>query len=86
MPVNMICERCGRSMATVSFGNMREWVQRNGEICAKCVAMEEDLIATTEKLKQRYITKYDEVVIWAKQELKKEIQNLTQKKKQVKNE
>lgn len=86
MPVNMICERCGRSMGIVTFKNMREWVQRNGEVCSKCIAWEEDLSVTTDKLKQRYIAKYDEVVLWAKQELAKEIQNITQKKKPVKHE
>jgi cell division inhibitor SulA len=73
-------------MGLVSFKNMREWVQRHGEVCTKCVAMEEDLQATTEKLKVRYIAEYDKVVLWAKQELTKEIQKLTQKKKPVKNE
>lgn len=87
MPVNMMCERCNRSMGLVSFKNMREWVQRHGEVCTKCVAMEEDLQATTQKLKARYIEKYDEVVVWAKQELSKEILKLTQgKKKPVKDE
>jgi cell division inhibitor SulA len=73
-------------MGLVSFKNMREWVQRHGEVCTKCVAMEEDLQATTEKLKVRYIAEYDKVVLWAKQELTKEIQKLTQKKKPVENE
>jgi hypothetical protein len=67
-------------MGLVSFKNMREWVQRHGEVCTKCVQ------ATTEKLKVRYIAEYDKVVLWAKQELTKEIQKLTQKKKPVKKE
>ena len=82
MPVNMMCERCNRSMGVVTFKNMREWVQRHGEICPKCVAMEEDLKVTIDKLKARYIAEYDKIVTWAKQELSKEIQKLTQKKKQ----
>jgi hypothetical protein len=73
-------------MGTVAFKNMREWVQRNGEVCSKCVKMEEELLASTERLKQSYIEKYGEVVIWAKQELTKEIQKLTQKKKPAKHE
>ena len=79
MPVNMMCERCGRSMGTVTFQNMRDHWQKHGEVCRACTKMEEDMLVHFENMKKGYITRLDKQVDWAKKELAKWIKNKVEK-------
>ena len=76
MPVNLLCERCGRSIGNFAWDKVRDFVQAHGETCNDCLKREEKLIKFFEMQKGGYIRKMDTLLGEAKIELAKEVRNL----------
>ena len=76
MPVNLLCERCGRSMGSFAWDKVRDFVQEHGETCKDCLKREEKLIKFFEMQKGAYIKKMDGLLNESKIELAKEVRRL----------
>jgi len=76
MPVNLLCERCGRSIGSFAYDKVRDFVQAHGETCRDCLKREAGLIKFFENQKGIYVKKMDKLLDEAKIELAKEVRKL----------
>ena len=76
MPVDLRCDRCGRKIASVSYEKIREYVQKNGETCQKCLKMEEGLKSFYLGRRKAFDKKMDQLIAHALSELTKKIEEL----------
>ena len=76
MPVNLLCERCGKSIGNFPYDKVRDYVQANGETCKECLKNEDKLIKFWEREKNGYIRKLDLILEEAKQALADKINEL----------
>jgi len=77
MPLDLKCERCNSLIATVSYDKIREYVQKNGEICKNCLLMEKKLSDFYENKKAGYIASLEQIKAKAIDDLKHEMMRLS---------
>jgi uncharacterized protein with PIN domain len=74
MPIDLRCDRCNKKITTVSYEKIREYVQKNGETCAKCLKLEESIRVFYVGLKKSYDRKMDQLIKKALDELTSKIE------------
>jgi hypothetical protein len=65
-----------RSMSWESYSKVREYVQKNGEVCKKCAKKINDIDVFFEKKRERFMQAFDRLLDKAKDEFKEEVQRL----------
>ena len=76
MPVDLKCDRCNTKIASVSYEKIREYVQKNGETCGKCLKLEEATKVFFEGMRKGYNRKMDQLIQKALSDLKAGIESL----------
>ena len=70
MPVDLRCERCNKKIASVSYTKIREYVQKNGEICTPCLEKEQALKDFYTGRRKTFDRKMDQLIVKALDELR----------------
>jgi protein-arginine kinase activator protein McsA len=78
MPVDLRCERCNKKIASVSYEKIREYVQKNGEVCGLCQKKEEQIRKFFEGMRNGYNRKMDQLIKKALDELTSKIAELNE--------
>jgi protein-arginine kinase activator protein McsA len=78
MPVDLRCERCNKKIASVSYEKIREYVQKNGEVCSPCLKKEEQLKVFFTGMRNGYNQKMDQLIKKALDELTSKIAELNE--------
>jgi protein-arginine kinase activator protein McsA len=81
MSVDVRCELCNGKMATVSYSKVREYVQKNGEVCKKCANKINDIDIFFEKKRERFMQAFDRLLGKAKDEFSEEVKRLASNEK-----
>ena len=76
MAIDIRCEWCNRRVATVSYKNVREFIQKNGEVCKKCTAQVEKLDAFFLKKQERFMQAFNKLLDKAKEDFAQEAKRL----------
>jgi len=79
MPVDLLCERCGRKIGSFPWDKVRDYVQANGETCKGCIKQEEKLTKFYTDMRDAYIRRLDKI----RDDVLKQ---LTAKMEEIKNE
>ena len=82
MPVDLRCERCNKKIASVSYEKIREYVQKNGEVCGDCQKKEEQIKAFFMGMRKGYDRKMDQLIKKALDELTSKIAELNEPEKE----
>jgi superfamily II helicase len=76
MPIDLLCERCGRLIGKFALDKVRDFVHANGETCKTCLKREEKLVRMFEGMKVGYVKKLDTLLEKAKVDLAKMVEGL----------
>jgi hypothetical protein len=76
MPIDLRCDRCNKKIVTTSYDKIREFVQKNGETCPKCLKMEEQIKVFFVGMRKGYDRKMDALIAKALADLKTQIATL----------
>lgn len=82
MPFKVFCERCGRRIADVAAKDLREWSQKNDEVCRPCKRAEDELKKFYELKRKRFEEKIATVYAQALEELVAETKRLAARSRQ----
>lgn len=76
MSIEIKCEWCGKHMANVTYQKVREYIQKNGEICRGCQKRITLIEQFFDKKRERFMQAFDRLLGEAKDEFKEEVKRL----------
>ena len=77
MSIQINCEWCNKAITEVSYKNVREYVQKNGEVCKKCLKRVDQLDEFFNKKRERFMKRFDKLLGEAKTQFSQEVKRLS---------